>query len=1161
MKKQKRSRRCHPTSLGVGVRMIGFITGVLLFGGALLAGTEVPRVVAHRGNYQYDDNARGGFEQSLAAGVTGFETDVQMTSDGGFVIMHDATVATTTTGEGNVIDLTFAAVTNLTLKKSGERVPSLRQIADLFKDRNDVFVEFEMKSQGLSGDRLDEYVDGVHEIVSSAMAAGTYVFTSFDTSYLQAMKTRHADAKTAYILGTAYADASDASLTPITTAVDLGCSQISPLVGTCADWVAAAKAKGLNVALWMVEDVSTWATCRTKGADTVTSNHPLDLYPAATNYLKALEVQGAGWQGQRYFTNDIPWRIDSVLEGPEGLGKWGEGEVVYSGKSTFTGDVLLMGGVNLLTTPGNDTIDTQVGALGNPRAVRTVVVSNATLRMVGQNSFGGSGRSSTPIKTTLKFYNSTLDLTTNFTFNAGDVYLHDSEVKFHGGLSHYGTRFNVTPAYGDSTIWGSFFANNLYFSGTKAVTFRNEKTNLYNDQYRKAGVSIGKFNAEGKVDYSYQGEIHVPDMTGSSASDVIFQVPLVWSSGNNGIPSGFRKTGAGTLEFGETDDNNTTRYSTYTGNVDVVEGTWRVSARHVSTEIRRTSPFGAACYPHTFTIHPGATLNVAQSDVMGQFYAQSSNTLHVKGGAYTQNDYTVNGLCRTVFENASVYFGNQPNQGNYLEVVPPAQTNKVYYRWPTVGFNGGVTFKGTNVYVLSHWNAGYYFGRDLGRAPTDLELDDISGDDATDLTVNGRLVDSPPWYAYTWYDKDTQIVNGMNHVGQPLNMRKTGKGTLLLNNRDSTCTGRIEIAEGVLKVAARGNNDRTATQSALGDLSDSNRVALVLNGGTLHLTASDTFGQAACVNESRFVVSNGTIRTTQNPAADRSDGWANSLPYLDLYDANLEYDGGLQTGGVNPPYGTFIFTHRVRWDGTRPYDLRPNGRANFFCLGHEQDEYMVVNGTTTNLHGKVEFHVADITKSADVDVTLGVTLKTQSTWGGGVKYGATVFNNGLLKTGPGTLRLNGDGHAEGFTSKSYYYTEATRVNGGALLVDTTAFNSTNVFVQAGAYVGGTGAVKRVTVEAGGGFTAAPGQTRPLTVEAVEVPADGVVRLDIPYVGDLAELRHLRIPVVSAAGLENAKWATTINGAAAPAGYRASAVVANGVVYGVYAKGGLVVIIR
>ncbi len=1143
--------------VGVGRCAVGALAVALC---TALTGAEVPRVVAHRGNYQYDDNALGGFEQSLAAGVTGFETDVQMTSDGGFVIMHDATVATTTTGSGDVADLAFAAVTNLTLKKSGENVPSLQQIADLFKDRDDVFVEFEMKSQGFSGDRLNQYVDGVYEIVSSTMPAGTYVFTSFATSYVQAMKTRHADAKTALILGTAYTDVSDTSLAPIATAVDLGCSQISPLVGTCAEWVAAAKGKGLDVALWMVEDVSTWAACRAKGATSTTSNHPLELYPAATNYLRALEVQGVGWQGQRYFTNDIPWRIDSVLEGTEGLGKWGEGEVVYSGKSSFTGDVLLMGGVNALTTPDNDVVDTQVGALGNPRAERTVVVSNATLRMVGQNSFGGSGRSTTPIKTVLKFYNSTLDLTTNFTVNTGDVYLHDSQVKFHGGLSHYGTAFSVVPKYGDSTIWGSFFANNLYFSGTKAVTFSNETTNLSNAQYRKAGVSIGKFNEAGKVDYSHQGEIRVPDMTGSSASDVIFRVPLVWSSGANGIPSGFRKTGAGTLEFGEANDNNTSRYSSYTGDVDVVEGTWRVSARHVSTNIRRTSPFGAACYPHTFTIHPGATLNVTASDVMGQFYAQSSNTLHVKGGSYVQNASTVNGLCRTIFENATVSFANQPGQGYYLDVVSPAQTNRVYYRWPTVGFNGGVTFKGTNVYALSHSDAAYYFGRELGAEPTDIEIEDISGDDKEDLTINGRLVDAPPWYAYAWVDEKTQIITGVNHIGQPLNMRKTGKGTLKLNNVGSATTGRIEVAEGVLKVGIRGNNDRTATTSALGDLSDSNRVALVLSGGTLHLTGSDTLGQAACVNEARFVVSNGTIRSLRRDA-NTTAGWANSLPYLDLYDADFDVCGGLDTGNANRPYGTFIFAHRVRWDGTRPYDLQPKGRANFFCLGHEQDEYAVVDGATTNLHGKVEFHVADITKSADVDVTLGVTLKTQATWGGAPRYGQTVFNNGLLKTGPGALRLNGDGHAEGFTDKSYYYTEATRVNGGALLVDTTAFNSTNVFVQAGAYVGGTGAVRRVTIEADGGFTAAPGQTRPLTVAEVELPADGAVRLDIPYVGDVAELRHLRVPVVSAAGLEDAKWTATINGAAAPAGYRASAVVSNGIVYGVYAKSGMMVVIR
>ena len=96
------------------------VLSILAAGAAFCCGAaETPRIVAHRGNYQHDDNARGGFQQSLDAGVTGFETDVQMTSDGGFVIMHDGTVDATTTGTGNVKEMMFAAVTNLTLKKSG----------------------------------------------------------------------------------------------------------------------------------------------------------------------------------------------------------------------------------------------------------------------------------------------------------------------------------------------------------------------------------------------------------------------------------------------------------------------------------------------------------------------------------------------------------------------------------------------------------------------------------------------------------------------------------------------------------------------------------------------------------------------------------------------------------------------------------------------------------------------------------------------------------------------------------------------------------------------------------------------------------------------------------------------------------------------------------
>lgn len=874
-------------------------------------------------------------------------------------------------------------------------------------------------------------------------------------------------------------------------------------------------------------------------------------------------VLAEGWEGQRAFTNDTAWTISSALSGAEGLSKWGSGDLILSEASSFTGDVLLAGGTTLLTTPNNDVVNTQVGSLGNPRVARAVVVSNATLRMVGKNSFGGSGRSSTPIRTDLKFYNATLDLTTNFAFNAGNVYLHDSEVKFHGGLNHWG-KYTQVSGPNDNAFWGSFYANNLYFSGTKAVTFRNETTTLANDEYRRAGISVGKFSPEGTVKASQQGVIDVPDMTGNASSDVIFQVPLVWTSGNNAPSSGFRKTGAGTLELGTLDDNSSAKWSNYTGDVDVVEGTLKMSANYASILFDRPSVFGAARYPHTITVHPGATLQLAASDQMGQFYATNALTLVVKGN-YTQDGGAVNGLCRTIFDDATINLGNGAGSFTFYfkPDAPTAVTNSYTGMWPLVGFNGGVTFTGTKAYNLSNGNSTFYFGANGGAEPTELHLEDVTKDASTDLTIAGKLVDAPIWYDASWpldaYNR--RYATKFRHAGQPFNMRKTGAGTLLLNNTQSTTTGRIEIAEGVLKLGKRGNADTPATVSPPGNLAISNRIALVMSGGVLEYTASDTLGQASCVNAATFVISNATIRSlTQNSSTQA--GWANAMPFLELYNAEFDIYGGLNSGNNNAPYGTFIFAHRVKWDGTRPYDVQPRGDACSFSLGHQNDTYTVLenNGAITNLHGKCEFYVADITADANPDVTLGVVLKAQATWGGAALWGATRFWTGLLKTGPGTLRLNSTGKLNGRTG-DYYYQEATRVNGGTLLVDSTAFRSTNVFVQAGAYLGGTGTVVRATIEAGGGFTAAPGQTRALNLQAVELPADRVVRLDVPCAEDLATVTALRIPVVSAVGLAEAKWSCTVNGGQPPAGYRAKAIVANGVVYASLAKSGVTVFIR
>lgn len=263
------------------------LAGLLLAGGcastaespALWRTRESPLVCAHRGSRaEYDDNAAGGFAKSLAAGVRGFETDVRMTTDDELVIMHDVKVERTTTGTGRVDQMTKEQVTALTLKRSGEHVPTPAIIAEIFRGVKDVRIEWEMKESvaSLGQARADLYCDKLYAVVTSTMEPGTYVFTSFSDTILATMKRRHPDAPTGYITGK--------PLTQdfIDQAVALGCCGVAPaLKGTTREAVDAAHAKGLVVTLWMVQKPDTYAKARALGADVCTSDYAMAVRAAA----------------------------------------------------------------------------------------------------------------------------------------------------------------------------------------------------------------------------------------------------------------------------------------------------------------------------------------------------------------------------------------------------------------------------------------------------------------------------------------------------------------------------------------------------------------------------------------------------------------------------------------------------------------------------------------------------------------------------------------------------------------------------------------------------------------------------------------------------------------------------------------------------------------
>ena len=270
------------------ISLLGLFAAVIISG---MAGAE-PLITAHRGGtFEYDDNALGGFKRCLKAGIRGFETDVQLTKDDGLVIMHDNNISRTTTGEGSVHDHTFAEMTALKLKKSGENVPSAKQVAELFRGRKDLRVEWEMKENTtvLGPERGPLYVDKLYALISSTMEKDTFVFTSFYQDTLKLMKDRHPEAHTGYITGV-----------PMTTnlvnlAVWIKSEHAAPLLESADSGIADyIRSKGLGITVWMMQNYHDYAKAMAIGADVGTSDYPVTLMEKvkAKRRLVVLDLDG-----------------------------------------------------------------------------------------------------------------------------------------------------------------------------------------------------------------------------------------------------------------------------------------------------------------------------------------------------------------------------------------------------------------------------------------------------------------------------------------------------------------------------------------------------------------------------------------------------------------------------------------------------------------------------------------------------------------------------------------------------------------------------------------------------------------------------------------------------------------------------------------------------
>ncbi|MHA1587467.1 MAG: glycerophosphodiester phosphodiesterase, partial [Candidatus Thorarchaeota archaeon] len=197
-------------------------------------------VIAHRGASGYaPENTLKAFRTAWEMSADMVELDVQETSDGYLVCIHDFELPRTTNGEGYVGELTYREIKELDAGQ-GERVPLLSEVLDFAEGR--IGVNIEIKALNVEGRIL--------ELVTEREMLDSVMFSSFMHNTVRVIKNLNTSARTAILLSEPRDDA-------VRYTLDLGANAINPPFETLTpELVKGAHEAHLEVFPYTMNDVS-----------------------------------------------------------------------------------------------------------------------------------------------------------------------------------------------------------------------------------------------------------------------------------------------------------------------------------------------------------------------------------------------------------------------------------------------------------------------------------------------------------------------------------------------------------------------------------------------------------------------------------------------------------------------------------------------------------------------------------------------------------------------------------------------------------------------------------------------------------------------------------------------------------------------------------------
>jgi glycerophosphoryl diester phosphodiesterase len=226
-------------------------------------------IMGHRGAPAYEpENTLRSIRAALAMGVSAVEIDIQLTKDDELAVIHDSTVDRTTNGTGAVRDFTLADLQRLDAGK-GETIPSLAEVVEEVAGKLHLIIEVKHPEAApalLHFSQTRDIFDQTHVI-------------SFWHPVVRALREKESRLRTGVLMVGCPADPAGLARAALAEALVLHYAYVTPELAN------AARAAGLQVYIWNIDDVETLKPYLNMNLDGVGSNRP-DVLVAYIRNLK-----------------------------------------------------------------------------------------------------------------------------------------------------------------------------------------------------------------------------------------------------------------------------------------------------------------------------------------------------------------------------------------------------------------------------------------------------------------------------------------------------------------------------------------------------------------------------------------------------------------------------------------------------------------------------------------------------------------------------------------------------------------------------------------------------------------------------------------------------------------------------------------------------------